>query len=126
MVIKPDLAALAVDDEGDDNGDDLGDDEKEDDFGEDVVLKPNFSAEPEDQWDIISYFQCSEVWQQFAGTVCMEMDAQNATDTQVPNMNVATNQQELDKLLQNLLGPNNDDDDADSSDSDSDSDGDDQ
>ena len=47
------------------------------------------------------------------------MDAQKATDTQLPNMNVAANQQELDKLLPNLLGPNNEDADSDDSDSDS-------
>ena len=120
-MIKEDLGALGLAADDDGGADDEGDDEKEDEFGDDVVLKPNFSSEPEDQWDIMAFFHSSEVWQQFAGTVSMEMDAQNATDTQVPNMNVATNQQELDKLLQNLLGPNNDDDDDADSDSGSDS-----
>ena len=115
VIIKPDLEALTLEDV--DN--EAVDEEKGDEFEEDVVLKPNFSSEPEDQWDIVSFFEESQVWKQFKGIVSKEMDAQNATDTQVPNMNVATNQQELDKLLANLLGPNNEDADSDDSDSDS-------
>merc|ERR1719150_1599815 len=120
VIIKPDLDVI-LDETGDVDGDNEmdDDDEKGDEFEEDVVLRPNFSSEPEDQWDIVSFFEESQVWQQFSGIVCKEMDAQNATDTQVPNMNVATNQQELDKLLANLLGPNNEDADSDDSDSDS-------
>jgi len=86
------------------------------------VLKPNFSKAAEDQWDIVSFFVKNKVWQQFVKTVSMQMEAQNATETQVPNMNVANNQEQLDQLLQNLLGPNNDGGDTDSTDSDSDSD----
>jgi len=123
VIIKGDLGVI-LDESGDGDQDDMDDndldDDEKDEFEEDVVLKPNFSSEPEDQWDIVAFFEESQVWQQFAGIVSKEMDAQNATDTQVPNMNVATNQQELDKLLANLLGPNNED--AESSDSDSDSD----
>mmetsp|Transcript_2577 Transcript_2577/g.4178 ORF Transcript_2577/g.4178 Transcript_2577/m.4178 type:complete len:1436 (+) Transcript_2577:119-4426(+) len=93
--------------------------EEEDEFGDDVVLKPNFSKEPEDQWDIVAFFHASEVWKAFTPTVTLQMEAQNATEPQVPNMNVANNQQQLDQLLQNLLGPSED---PESSDSDSDSD----
>ena len=53
------------------------------------------------------------------------MEAQNATETQVPNMNVANNQQQLDQLLQNLLGPANEEgSDSSSSESESDEDND--
>ena len=128
LVHSIDIEALQSGDSGggdDDDGDggDGDDDEKDDEFGEDMVLRPNFSTDPQDQWDIVAFFDGSEIWKQFRITVQSQMDAQNATDTQVPNMNVATNQEELDKLLQNLLGPNeNDDDDAESNGSDSDSD----
>merc|ERR1712228_584326 len=95
----------------------------EEEFGDDVVLKPNFSKAAEDQWDIVKFFNQNKVWQQFIVTVSIQMEAQNATETQVPNMNVANNQEQLDQLLQNLLGPNNDGaDTSDSTDSDSDSD----
>merc|ERR1712228_421476 len=98
-------------------------DENEEEFGDDVVLKPNFSKAAEDQWDIVKFFNQNKVWQQFIVTVSIQMEAQNATETQVPNMNVANNQEQLDQLLQNLLGPNNDGaDTSDSTDSDSDSD----
>merc|ERR1712176_336489 len=99
-------------------------DDESEEFGDDVVLKPNFSKAPEDQWDIVKFFNNNKVWKQFIVTVSIQMEKQNATETQVPNMNVANNQEQLDQLLQNLLGPNNDG--ADDSDSDSDSDSDDE
>merc|ERR1712113_199718 len=96
--------------------------EEEEEFGDDIVLKPNFSKAAEDQWDIVAFFNKNKVWKQFIVTVSIQMEMQNATETQVPNMNVANNQEQLDQLLQNLLGPNNEGGDDDSSDSDSDSD----
>ena len=91
-----------------------------------MVLKPNFSKAPEDQWDIVRFFKENKVWQQFFATISFQMELQNATESQVPNMNVANNQDQLDQLLKNLLGPNNDGaDTSDSTDSDSDSDEDD-
>eukprot|EP00486_Rosalina_sp_Unknown_P002524 CAMPEP_0201567370 /NCGR_PEP_ID=MMETSP0190_2-20130828/7859_1 /ASSEMBLY_ACC=CAM_ASM_000263 /TAXON_ID=37353 /ORGANISM="Rosalina sp." /LENGTH=1469 /DNA_ID=CAMNT_0047987285 /DNA_START=114 /DNA_END=4523 /DNA_ORIENTATION=- len=129
VVINSTPRALVDEDEdedeedGEDNTDNDNEEQKameedsDDEFSDDVVLKPNFSKEPEDQWDIVSFFNGSDVWKQFIATVSLQMEAQNATETQVPNMNVANNQQQLDQLLQNLLGPANDD----ASDSDSDS-----
>eukprot|EP01083_Nonionella_stella_P095147 267058_1 len=92
---------------------DQRDDDEEEDANE---LKPNFSQHPEDQWDIVAFFNQNEVWKQFIHTISIQMEAQNAnTETQqnlIPNMNVQNNQQQLDQLLQNLLGPNNDQNDS--------------
>lgn len=125
IVINEDIDTITndeqkINEEIDENNENNNDD---DEFGDDVVLKPNFSKYAEDQWDIVAFFNQNKVWQQFILTVSIQMEAQNATETQVPNMNVANNQEQLDQLLQNLLGPNNDGaDTSDSTDSDSDSD----
>merc|ERR1711971_448635 len=99
-------------------------DDESEEFGDDVVLKPNFSKAPEDQWDIVKFFNNNKVWKQFIVTVSIQMEIQAPAEMQVPNSNVNANDKQLDQLLQNLLGPNNDG--ADDSDSDSDSDSDDE
>merc|ERR1711902_160973 len=104
-------------------GETKSDDESEE-FGDDVVLKPNFSKAPEDQWDIVKFFNNNKVWKQFIVTVSIQMGIQAPAEMQVPNSNVNANDKQLDQLLQNLLGPNNDG--ANDSDSDSDSDSDDE
>merc|ERR1712176_1091884 len=128
VVINEDIDAIADENENENDSEteqkDADADAEEDEFGDDVVLKPNFSKAPEDQWDIVKFFNNNKVWKQFIVTVSIQMEKQNATETQVPNSNVNANDKQLDQLLQNLLGANNDG--ADDSDSDSDSDSDDE
>merc|ERR1712025_479765 len=58
VIIKGDLGVI-LDESGDGDQDDMDDndldDDEKDEFEEDVVLKPNFSSEPEDQWDIVAF-----------------------------------------------------------------------
>jgi len=111
-------------DSSDENGDADVDGGDEEEFGDDMVLKPNFSKEPEDQWDIMAFFSGSSVWQAFRATVALQMEAQSPPggDSAVPNQGVANNQEQLDQLLQNLLGPTEENSDSTDSDSDSDED----
>ena len=83
-----------------DKRDDLKDVEVD---GEDDLFQPNFSDDPEDKWDIVSFFDGSDVWKKFNETVSSEMEARNSKDEQDEDQ-----QQQLDELLQNLLGSNND------------------
>ena len=101
-----------------DNRDDLDDVEVDD---KDDLLKPNFSDDPEDEWDIVSFFDGSVVWKKFIETVSSEMEARLSGDEHIPKEN---NEEQLDQLLQKLLEPNKDDTSDSTTDSSTDSDSD--
>jgi len=62
------------------------DDSKDESFGDtgDFVLKPNFSTEPEDQWDIVKYLESHAKWPDFSQVLTHEMEVQMSVETQVP------------------------------------------
>eukprot|EP01084_Bolivina_argentea_P307967 532396_1 len=77
------------------------------------------TKEKEDEWDIVSYFNSLDIWTEFYPIILLEMESQNTNDVQLPDMNAGFNQHQLDQLLCNLLGPNEDvDSSTDSDDSD--------
>ena len=87
---------------------------------EDLILRPNFSKDPEDQWDIVQFFDTNKTWAEFLIPLTEQMELQNNAEQQVPNQNTQ-GQDQLNDLLKNLLNTNDDDDDNNDSSESSDS-----
>jgi len=66
-------------------------------------LKPNFSKETEDQWDIVKFFDSHPKWSEFAQVLTHEIETQTSVDTQVPVNNAAAGGSELNNLLNTFL-----------------------
>jgi len=47
-------------------------------------LKPNFSTEAEDQWDIIKFLENHPKWNEFLQTLTHEMEIQMNVEAQIP------------------------------------------
>ena len=59
--------------------------------------------EDEDKWDIVDFFEANDAWNGFADTLSTEIDAQRSESIQTPNLGIGDNEEELDKLLKDLL-----------------------
>jgi len=81
-------------------------DEKEQKNGmqeDQFMLRPNFSDDPEDQWDIVAFFDKNEKFKQFKPILMLQMQIQNAVHNNDDGMD---HNDQLDHLLDSMLNPN--------------------
>merc|ERR1712228_1112378 len=78
------------------------DQEENENIDNDIKEKKNYSLDERDQWNIVEFFNANDAWNEFAETVSTQIEAQCSSDIQVPH--IADNEEELDMLLQSLLG----------------------
>lgn len=71
---------------------------------EQFMLRPNFSDDPEDQWDIVSFFDQNEKFKQFKPILLLQMQIQNAVHNNDDGM--GNHNDQLDHLLDSMLNPN--------------------
>ncbi|ETO21273.1 hypothetical protein RFI_15930 [Reticulomyxa filosa] len=101
---------------------DTNDDDKDDEsFDEgDFILKPNFSKEAEDQWNITKFFDNHPKWSDFFQVLTHEMEVQTSADTQVPALG-AQGTDDLSALMNNIISDGADDNENDDGNADGDS-----
>jgi len=102
------------------------DEKKEELIAEILILRPNFSTDPLDQFDIVKHFESNPAWIKFIPILTREMETQNSSDVlPEPPEQLSQPSNGLDALLDDLLGSSNVTENA-NEDSDSDSDSEDQ
>lgn len=73
---------------------------------ESFMLRSNFSDDPLDKWDIVSFFDQNEKFQQFKPILLLQMQIQHQSHYEDNDLNGDPNDQ-LDHLLDSMLGGQN-------------------
>lgn len=103
----PEVVVKGADDEQADYNEFENGDEKEQKNVDDeaFMLRSNFSDDPEDQWDIVQFFDNNEKFKKFKPMLLLQMQIQNSTNYNGNGDGMGQDHnQQLDNLLDSMLG----------------------